>query len=156
MPTSRESAALGRGALFAKVACLAAVAASVASSAYAAAGSFRQRDGGKHELGGAENKKMAVVFPIAEVVPALGRIAAWSTACSDDFDLPMDLVLYGNPNEAQSHDLVTRATSRFALLEMTCFERFNFVLGKNVSTSCSRFEVRACCVVSRIIICFGL
>eukprot|EP00903_Cladosiphon_okamuranus_P016524 g15245.t1 len=132
MPTSGDSA-LGRGALFAKAACLTAMAASVASTPYAAAGSLRQQDYGKQELGGAaEDKKMAVVFPITDVVPALGRIAAWSTACSSDFDLPIDLILYVAPNGAQSYDLVSRTSSRFDLLDMPCFEHFNFVLAENI------------------------
>lgn len=76
---------------------------------------------------------MAVVFPIAEVGTALGRLAAWSRACSDDFDLPVDLILYVDPKEAQAYDIESRASSDLALLDMVCFENFNFVVADNVS-----------------------
>lgn len=73
------------------------------------------------------------MFPMTEVGPALGHLQAWSMACSEDFDLPMDLILYVDSKEAQAYDLDTRASSHLALLNMTCFEDFKFIVAENVS-----------------------
>lgn len=131
MPTGASPAALGRGALLAKAACLVASAALVASLC-TAAGSFQQRHGSKHELGAAA-KKMAVVVPIAEV-SALGRIGSWAAACSDGFELPVDIILYVHPKDAEAYDPEFRSRSHGAVFDMRSFEHFNFVVAENVRT----------------------
>lgn len=132
MPTGASPAALGRGGLLAKAGCLVASAALVASLC-TAAGSFQQRDSSKHELGAAA-KKMAVVVPIAEVAPALGRIGSWAAACSDGFELPVDLILYVHPKDAEAYDPEFRSRSHWTVFDMRSFEHFNFVVAENVRT----------------------
>jgi len=86
-----------------------------------------------------EDGKLALVMPVSKLNRALVSIAAWSTACPDDSDLPIDLVLYLDPKEGLAYDLDTLKASHAVLLEMiTCFEDFKVVMGDDVRTNMSR------------------
>ncbi len=135
-----------RRPLFARVACLVGWAIGSAGwSSYAAAaaapatssGSFDRQDGfllppSQEQQQG--TGRLALVMPVSKLSLAFAGIAYWMESCSDDFDLPVDLILYVDPEEARAYDLETRTSSRAALLDMvTCFEDFKVVTGENVS-----------------------
>lgn len=76
-------------------------------------------------------------MPVSKLTPALASIAAWSTACPDDSaPLPIDLVLYIDPGEAEAYGgLETLESSHSILVDMiTCFEDFKVVRGDDVRT----------------------
>lgn len=134
-PPFPRAAFLVVGAAVGYVACSSSAAVDAALSF--SSSSFERRDGfllpSQDQPEQASDSKLALVMPVAKLNPALASIAAWSMACPDDSDLPIDLVLYLDPDEALTFDLETLTTSHAVLLEMiTCFHDFKVVMGDDV------------------------
>ncbi len=143
--------ARGRGRPpFPRAACLV-VGAAIGSAAFSSSAalaaapsysssSFERRDGfllpSQEQPGRRAHGKLALVMPVAELTPALASMDAWSTACPDGSDLPVDLVLYLDPEEALAQGLDTGHNSHALLIEMvtTCFEGVKLVTGDDVRT----------------------
>jgi len=83
--------------------------------------------------------RLALMMPVkSELSLALAGIKTTLESCSDDFDLPIDLILYVDPEEAWAYDLETRIGSHAVLVDMaTCFEDVKVATGENVS-DCTR------------------